>query len=372
MPEQDVEPHPPTSQVGDLLEGETQWQAATRAAVSARPRIGIVREAGVPDPVEGIRGVALVAVVLLVVGAVSRPEVEIVAAARGGGSGGGETGVLEEAVGTDEVHLLVPFLIVVRPFVHVPQQQSPRGDFAVVVAAVGLAVLYQEILVARYRHPEDSAAGVDLFELDAGHALLDDDESLVVRSEPSELGQRPGAERVGAVLDAPSQGPQTHQAPFADAGAVDRRIQLAARRDRRLVEQIRQSEDVSELVRHRRRGDREGVPALGRAAGAGMPAADADDATPCRRVVGEEVALQPQRAEPGRRAHEEIARHRQQVDEDDVDVPVVVTRVRHAVWTVVVELAHVDVGVGLLEDLQVEDGEVPFDATLIRHVRGRR
>ena len=372
MPEQDVEPHPPTAQVGDPLEGEAQWQAAARTAVGARPRIGIVREAGVPDPVEGIRGVALVAVVLLVVGAVSRPEVEIVAAARGGGSGGGETGVLEEAVGTDEVHLLVPFLIVVRPFVHVPQQQSLRRDFAVVVTAVGLAIFYEEILVARYRHLEDAAAGVDLLELDAGHALLDDDETLIVWSEPSQLGQRPGTERVGSVLDPPSQSSQSHQAPFADAGAVDRRIQLAARRDRRLVEQVGQSEDVSELVGHRRRGDREGVPALGRAAGAGVAAADADDATSRRRVVGEEVALQSQRAEPGRRAHEEIARHRQQVDEDDVDVPVVVTRVRHPVRTVVVELAHVDVDVGLLEDLQVEDGEVTLDAALIRHVRGRR
>ena len=257
----------------------------------------------------------------------------------------------------------MPLLVIVRPFVHLPDQQTALRHVAVVVRAGGLAILQQEILLPGQRNLVDLAALDHVLDAQIAHALRD-----LHHLHPSQLRQRPGAKGVRAVFHPPAQGPQPHQSPFADPGAVLLRLQFAVGAHRTLVEQIRQSQHMPELVAHGRRGDAEYVSALRGAPKAGKAAADADKSSINRRIVADVVGVQSQRSQAGRRAHEKVPGHGEQVDEDDIDVAVVVPRIGHAIRSIVVEPAHVDIGVGLLQDLQIEPPELTQRARRLRQV----
>ena len=368
---EDIEAHAAAAEVANVLDGDAERDAAVETGVRLQARIGAQVGAVEAVAVEGIGGVPPVAVVFARISLVAGPEIEVVAAPHRVGLLTGIAAVGEQPVGADEVDLLVALLVVVRPLVDVPDQQPARGYVAVVEAAGVLAVLDQEVLLLGNRYAVHRPAAVDLLHLEAAQRLGHLDEVPVLPAEPAQLRQRPGAEGVGAVLDAPSEGAQPHQPPLADPGAVEAPVDLPAEKHRRLVEQVGKPEHMGELVAHGRRGHGEDVAPLGGPPEAGETAAHADVSPAGGRVVADEVGVEPEGCEPGRGAQQEVHRHREQVDEDDVDVSVVVPGIRHPVGAVVVEAAHVDVGVGLGQDLEIEARVVAGGPTLLGQIGGR-
>ena len=322
------------------------------------PQAGIGGQVGALEAVavEGVGGVSLVAVVVAGVGLVMGPEIEVVAAAETVRLLAGVAAVGEQSVGADEIDLLVALLVVVRPLVDVPDQQPARGYVAVVEAAGVLAVLDQEVLLLGDRDPVHGPAAVDLLHLETAQRFGDFEEVPVLLAEPAQLRQRPGAEHSRAIIVfvIPPEGAEPHQPPPADPRAIEPPVDLPAEKHRRLIEQVGEPEHMGEFVRHgcRRLGER--PTPLGGAPEAGETAAHADVPPAGGRVVADEVGVEPEGGQPGRRPQQEVHRHGEQVDEDDVDVAVVVPGIRYPVGAVVVEAAHVDVGVGLGQDLEVE------------------
>ena len=368
---QDIDDHAiPLS--ADIVHHNAQRQIPPQAGMGAGSRVGVRRKARVPDSVEGIGGIPLVALVRRRVRPIPRPEIQVVPSPHRVGYFAGKTQVPEQSVRADQIHLFVALLVIVGALVHVPDQQAPGRDIAIVVTSPWLAVLQEEILVRAQRYLVDLAPAVDVLDDHIPQAPGYLHQVLVAHPDPSQLGQGPGAERVGPVFDTPAQGPQPHQAPLADAGAVLLRVQLAARAQRTLVKEVRQAEHVPEFVAHGPGRDREHVTPLGRAAEPGELAADADAPPVGRRIVAQIIRVQPQRGQAGGRADEEPRGHGEQVDEDNVHVPVVIPRIGHSVRPVVVEKSHVHILVGLLQDLEIELIEAADRARSFRHVRGRR
>ena len=75
-------------------------------------------------------------------------------------------------------------------------------------------------------------------------------------------------------------------------------------------------------------------------------------------VIRQEVRIQAKAGQTCSTADEKVARHGEQIDENDIDIAIVVSRIRHTVGAIVVEPPHVDIGVGLLENFAIEPGEL--------------
>ena len=127
---------------------------------------------------------------------------------------------------------------------------------------------------------------------------------------------------------------------------------------------------MSEFVAHGRRRDAEYVAALGGSAETGETAANAHETPIRRRIIADEIGIQTERCQTGRRADQKVPGDREQIDEDDVDVPVIIPRIGRAVRTVVVEQPHINIEIGLFQDFQIELAEPAQRARQVGQVGG--
>ena len=105
---------------------------------------------------------------------------------------------------------------------------------------------------------------------------------------------------------------------------------------------------------HRRGCNAEGVAALGRAAKAVKPPSHAHVAATGRHIIADVIGVQPQRGQSRGRGNKKPARHRVQVDKDNIDVAIVIARVGNSVRTVVVKFTQIAICICLTQDLEVK------------------
>ena len=296
-----------------------------------RDPLGVVGGIGSPSQssksqsIEWIGAIAHIAGMVGRIGRIVGPEVQIVSTAHSVGDPAARvSGIPIQPVGADQIHLLGLFVVVVATGdrTHVPHQQTLPRQMAIVECPRARALLQQQVLLLdggplHQGRPQgysaDEPVGVQIRQHQARGIARDLHQPLVVRTDPAQFLQTPGAEGIGAVVAVPAVRPPAHQTPAANAGAVlFRRIALE-------VIEIGQPEVMTELVGHRPHGLGKGAFLLD-----GPMAGNADGIAIGADVPGDVRLLQPQTANACGAPDQEVRRDRQRIDEDVVHHAVVI------------------------------------------------